>query len=243
MRRIESTSEVYLRKLVESVEIIKNMHIVASKALKETVGYFGSDRDPHTVSFEVIGGDKDYYNTDIPERTILGSDFIKYTSDIGFCTRCVTIILRVCVLDEDMNTLPLWADDEDYAYIILPYTPKIHKFFKNFSKINFNPYRYKTDKDLSFWANWESLPKFMETSRDDFVDNKYSLFYNEHFANIFGKNVWNYFKLSNKFATAKALLHMERFKEIPYEKFSKNLYGINNLGICVNISDESDSEV
>jgi hypothetical protein len=71
MRRIESTSEYYLRKLIGSVETVKNMHLSSAKSLKETVGYFGSDRAPHAVSIEVIGGGTDYYNTDIIERTTI----------------------------------------------------------------------------------------------------------------------------------------------------------------------------
>lgn len=242
MRRIESTSEYYLRKLVNSVETVKNMHLIAAKSLKETVGYFGSDRAPHTVSIEVIGGGTYYYNTDIIERTILGNSLIWRTSDLGFDTKNITMILRVCIMDDEMNLLPLWADDEDYAYIILPYTPKIHKFFKTFTKIDFNPSWYKTNKELTSWDNWKDLAKFMENRRDDVINN-YSLFYNEHLTSVFGKNVWNYFELGNKFNTARALLHLERYKEIPYEKFSKKLYGIAHLGICINISDESDNEV
>lgn len=238
MRNSSSISSMYIGKVVESVNTIINMHNVASRSLKETVGYFGSERSPKLISYELIGGGQDYYNTDILPRIIIGEDFIKYTSDIGFTTTRNTIILRVCIMDEDMHTLPLWADDEDYAYIILPYLPGTYKFVKKIAKTSINPYAIFSEVALRNFSAWENLIKYFTSLRDDVV-GEYDLFYNPTSSGIFGKNVWNYFKTKEKYNTAKGLINSETIQIHSY-KWMKSLYGVDHIGFVVDISTDED---
>lgn len=236
MRKSISTSSYWLNELKNSVNVITNMHLNTKKFLSESVGYFGSDRDHKLVSYEIMGINDFYFDNELSNRVIIGKEFISYTDTIFVKTNVKTIVIRACIMDEDMHTLPLWNDDHDYVYIILPYLPGTYKFLKNLAK---------HDKHIGIdsihknhWTTWEdSIVKFIKHFNDAEIGNNILLI-NTNISAFFNKNVWNIINGTKDYSIANTVLNLELFKAHNYRNINKYFENASMIGFCIDISEE-----